>query len=217
MNGKLIATFVFTLIFISANSISFAGNDIKAPEWFEFCPSQYIDANIWTQDNIENIAKRKGTEQTKIFYCKPDGKVANVVRWITLLPALDCSLGRKIAINNWKNVLTAENENNKYWYERRIAFNDSLKTCANISKDSKALCYMKIREIENQKNYYLSQDIHNRKVENLIYRQNLQNAINSIQESNERNQINTQLQNINNNIQNTNRQLWNINNSLMQY
>lgn len=193
----IIVGLVLSALVLSVIAEAKSDDYVAQPSWSEFCPSAYLEAKILSPMEIEYMAKENGTAQTDIFYCKYHGKTARIIRGLTILPALDCWGAKKIATSTWRKRFNAENVENSYWYERKTAFKNALEGCKNLSKDSKAMCYMKVRELEIQKNAYRQQNIYNQ--ESLR-----QQSINNFNQT----QINNNLQNINNNLRNINNKIW---------
>lgn len=160
---------LFVIAILYSTLVVYATN---VPQWNEFCPQGLENPKILTEQEIDAIAKRLADEQTKILYCKYDGKTAKILRGITILPALDCYCGNRIAKSNNKKLLYITNEKNAYWLDRKNQFENELKTCEGLSNDNKAMCYLKVRELEIQKNNNLEQN-------RLLERQNY--SIQSIQ------------------------------------
>lgn len=173
---------------------------LNPPNWSEFCPYEYQHARIFSASEIESLAQESGAESSNIFYCKYHGKTAKIIRGITIIPAIDCYLLNKMNVSNWRKSYNMANVENAYWYNRRMAFENALESCKNLSNDSKVMCYLKIREIELQKNAYRQQESYNQEIVKLQRQQNYNNIYNNWQ--------------INNNLQNVNNNLRNINNSL---
>lgn len=194
------------LILIALISISlptYCSSNIQGLEWSEICPYEYLNARVLSDSEIERYAIQKGAEQSNVFYCKYHGPTAKILRTITIIPALDCWGAKKLATSNWRNQLKTENITNQYWLQRKKDFYNSLKTCENLSQETQAMCYLKIKEIELQKNNYYQQQISNQTIIN-------QNAIGNMQMGIQNmNQVDTNIQ-----LQNMNQNLYNINNNL---
>ena len=122
------------------------------PEWSNFAPAEYTNPVILSSDEINIEAQELANIKTKVFYCKSDKLYAKIIRGITILPAADCWCANKIAKSNYKTMLELENKNNAYWLERKKQFLNELSACENLSKDAKGMCYLKVSEIEYQKN-----------------------------------------------------------------
>lgn len=181
------------LIFAACTQALEGGISVSTPQWSEFSPLGYQNPTVYTDEEIEKIATLRGTKHTKILYCAPDGTTAKIIRGLTVLPALDCYLGRKIAISKWRKHLYSENLNNEYWLNRKNAFENSLSLCNALRGDTKIMCYMKVRELEIQKNAIHKQELYSE----TIIRQN------SIK--------NFELQDMNNNLRNIDNQLRQLN------
>ena len=146
--------FLIIFIFLCCSVVTHAAS---VPQWSEFCPIGYENPQIMTDEEIEIKAKLLADEQTKVFYCKSDTAIAKILRGITILPALDCYCGNKIAKSTNRERLYNENEKISYWYMRKKQFENELKTCEGLSTDGRAMCYQKVRELEIQKNNNLEQ------------------------------------------------------------
>lgn len=178
-----------SLMVISVYAIDNSG----IPKWSEFCPAEYEYPQVLSAREIETKAQDLADEKTKVFYCKSDRTVAKVVRGITVLPALDCWAGNKMAKSSFRNLLYTDNENNKYWLNRKQQFINELRTCEGMSNDGKAMCYQKVRELELKKNNDLNNNAYNQA---MLYQQ----RIRDVQQTNQMIQMNQQLQNINTNL-----------------
>lgn len=200
MKRFTIAGILILLISLTAIAETNDKNYVSTPSWSEFCPYTYLNARIFSEAEIENLAKNSGAEQTDVFYCKYHGTTAKIIRGITIIPALDCWAAKKLATSNWRKQYNNANIENTYWYERKLSFESELEGCKNLSKEAKAMCYMKVRELELQKNAYRQQDKYNQA---LLRQQAIQNSINNFNQV----QMNNNLQNINNNLRNINNKL----------
>lgn len=158
------------------------------PQWSEFCPVEYYNAQYKSTDNqtLQNLA----VIDTKKLYCHSDNKVVDVTSKILILPALDCWTATKISKSSHRSGNILFNQNLDYWYQRKQAFDLNIKTCNMADTNTRTMCYMQIREIERQKNKELVDNAYNNA---LLNQQRLQT---------------NQLMNINNN-------LYNINNTLL--
>lgn len=139
-------------------------NATNAPKWEEFCPAQYLNAQVLNPTELEELAIKNGTEKSAIFYCKPNGTTAKIIRGITIIPALDCWVGRKLAISSQRRQLKSQNVQSEYWAGRKKYFQESLKICDTLSRDNKGLCYLKTREIELQKTAQKEQKDYNDRI-----------------------------------------------------
>ncbi|MCQ2788927.1 MAG: hypothetical protein MJ229_00975 [bacterium] len=210
----LLLILIGILLYLPCHNNVKAEDNIKEPEWSEICPSEYLDAKIYSNDEIENIATSEGTRQSAIFYCKPQGKTAKIIRGITIIPAIDCWTAKKIAISNIRRQYNNANISNYYWVERKKQFYNEINTCKTLSKNEKALCYLKIREIELQKTASKQQELYNQMMLRQQTIQNFNTTMNQIETNNRLQNINNSIQQNNFHLQNTNMQLHNINNAL---
>lgn len=175
----------FLILFILLGIITTA-NATGTPKWNEFAPEGYENPIILTDEEIELKSQELADTQSKRFYCKSDSTTAKVLRGITILPAIDCFCANKISKSNHKSNLHQENKKNTYWLKRKQQFENELKTCKNLSNYEKAMCYMKIRELELQKNHNLEQKQELQSIQRQLQINNMQqNQIyNQIQQQN---------------------------------
>lgn len=67
------------------------------------------------------------------------------------------------------SFVKAERMKKNYWAERRVSFENYLKSCNKLEDDAKASCYDELRNIENQKN-----DLYRIKRKQLLYENNIE-------------------------------------------
>ncbi len=145
------------------------------PDWSDFCPAAYINPVVLSNEEIDIKAQELADKKTKIFYCKSDKIYAKILRGITILPAVDCWCGNKISKSNFRATLELENMNNQYWLDRKKQFTNEISACENLSKDAKGMCYLKVSEIEYQKNDNLKEQQKLQSIKNQLWLNNLSN------------------------------------------
>lgn len=67
------------------------------------------------------------------------------------------------------SFVKAERMKKNYWAERRVSFENYLKSCNKLEDDAKASCYDELRNIENQKN-----ELYRIKRKQLLYENNIE-------------------------------------------
>ncbi len=163
---KVLFIFIFIFSCISVYAAT-------APKWSEFCPDGFENPVILSLEEIENKAEKLAEQKTKVFYCKSDKTYAKILRGVTILPALDCWCGNKLAKSNFRQSLFYENEINSYWLNRKKQFENELSSCNGLSEDAKGMCYLKVREIEHKKNNDLKNEAALRGIQRQLFVQNL--------------------------------------------
>lgn len=96
--------------------------EVRPPEWKEFCPQAYLNSEY-----DKNVYYTYGAKE--------------VLRALSIV-------GIPWNVRNWHKHLNQQ-ENN-YWVSRRYAFKNELATCQN-EPNAQAICYLKIREMEDNK------------------------------------------------------------------
>ena len=171
-------------------------NDISGvPKWSEFCPAQYYKAQYKSID--DNELNKEAECKTKMLYCHSDNKFVDISSKVLILPAIDCWTGTKLAKSKIKKTNIEFNRNLDYWNSREKAFNANIQICNMADNSTKAMCYIKVKELEMQKNQNIINNSYN---EAMLREQRIMN-LNQAQQTNQLIQMNQNLNNINYNLQ----------------
>lgn len=155
MNKKKIFTLILILILSSLPVLSI--EKIPEPQWSEFCPKEFLNAEKIDLDSMKLAHKPKYSMPVKIL-----------ATWALLPVGIYMFCTDKGKIPNEKEILEYNNAV-EYWHTRKLSFDANVATCKAGSYSQQSLCYMKVRELELQK-----QQIELAKEANMI---NLYNAI----------------------------------------
>lgn len=117
-----------------------AVNDL-APQWGEFCPRKYEDAEYMSARNFQRTFNER---------------LAHPVAYRVFKYSI---IGLPIAISAY-NQQYAEQLRANYWVDRRDKFNNEINLCdQNSNKDNVINCYMNVRQLELTKNHEYNQQI----------------------------------------------------------
>ena len=167
----------------------------QAPQWSEFCPTLYYQAQPLPDDFIPE--KKYPTWAKTLFWSSG----------VLIYPAI---ITYPVAITDTKwrrkqrgrKIAKEYNTHLAYWQDREQHFNNAVEACKK-SKD-KAVCYAQVRQIEVQKTALLKQEEMIKQLEKQADVQALQSAATSLNQVN----MNYQLNNINNAIRMNNLRGW---------
>lgn len=185
---------ILLCILLFGSIASIASENSGVPKWSEFCPTQYYNAQYKTIDKVE--IQKEAEQMTKMLYCHSDNKFVDISSKVLILPAIDCWTGTKIAKSKIRKENTQFNQNLDYWNARKKDFEANIQTCNIADNNTKAMCYMKIRELEMQKNRDIINNSYN---EAMLREQRIMN-LNQSQQTNQLIQMNQNLNNINYNL-----------------
>lgn len=175
------------ILFLIASPV-FALTDSKGvPQWSEFCPEQYLNAEYKNYNDVDYKA------MATMPYCKSNKKWVKVVNAVTVLPAVDCWCGEQVRRSAVYKEFNSFNNNLYYWNKRKSEFDANMTTCNQMDKNGRAMCYLKVRDMEAQKNKDLEQAAYNKA---MLRQQQIMNTNQSLQLMN----INQNLNNLNNTI-----------------
>ncbi len=119
-------------------------NAIRAPRWSEFCPEEYLNKNFIDWSNLE---EREKLLQKNNRFCADKRGWVKTAKYATVLPALYCN-GERTSVENDVKYF---NTNLVYWNKRKEDFDASMGTCKDLKDDALAMCYLKVRELELQR------------------------------------------------------------------
>lgn len=126
-------------------------------------------------DEVEETLQ--DAESVPVEFVKPT-QTDNAVKPVILPPKWTdfCELGYENAVykdsNDIFNIFTfvkSERVKKNYWAERRVSFENYLKSCDALDDDAKAACYVELKKSEEQKN-----DLYRQKRKQLLYENNIQ-------------------------------------------
>lgn len=121
------------------------------PKWSEFCPPQYLNPRLLTDEEIDLLSEKQGIMKTKEFFgCKSNDDRIKKIRNISLLYADECSLFKKYFTKQAKNTFIYENMEKQYWIDRRTEFYKKINQCKKLSKKKQNSCYSELRHQEEQ-------------------------------------------------------------------
>lgn len=158
---KKIVTILILFIFVSP---VFA--EIQPPQWSEFCPPQYLNAEYIKDNTLPPIVG---------FLCACS---------LVGIPISAYDLNKKKSIND-----------NNYWVRRREAFNSRINRCKQLTSDTELMyCYLTERQkqAENDSNLRMS-ELENQQralyINQCVQHSNMQSQINNVQTQNQFNKI----------------------------
>src|SRR5574344_704904 len=193
MKKKILCLLIFTMListipaFADVKGKVSDTNKVVPPSWSEFCPSQYLNAHIIPEFQINMKAKEYCDG-----YCSSKKKWVKAVQVLTILPAYSCLASEMY----WTKRIREENEVIAYWNNRKQLFDAAVATCESAPVDAQASCYMQVRQLELQRKQLAMQ---NMQMDLMYYNARVQN-MNAINQNIQMQNINTNLNNINNNL-----------------
>jgi len=153
-------------------------NDVIAPKWSEFCPSEYLGEKPLTSQDGSKMGK-----------CHDKRVWVNVLAGITVIPALYC-IGE--GYHNQMFIIK-HNQSQAYWDNRKQRFDSAIATCVSSPIAGQAGCYMQVRQLEEQRNNQLTQNtLAQKQLQSQSY-SNLNQTLQGIQMNNSLNKINNNL------------------------
>jgi hypothetical protein len=170
---KKIFTLIMLLVFCSPVLA-----ETFQPLWSEFCPEKYLHP----QEKINKEAERTAWSISDSF--KRDLMFLTIINAPKIWKE-DMELDKAV-INNFK--IRREAPVYEYWNNRKIAFDNEIATC-NSDKNNQSLCYMQVRQLEQQKNDQLENV-------KLAERRSYHRAINNLSTQYQLNQMNANINNI---------------------
>jgi len=154
------ALFILLSYLLFINPV-FAIETINAPSWDEFCPSQFYNAEYLTPPKkrpvLELVSKLS----------------------IIGLPYAWYIDYKRIEATEYNNAIL-------YWKKREKIFNDMISNCNALDINNRVVCYMQVRQIEQQKNNQL-------KNEEIARNQAILNTFNSMLLGNQLDAINNSI------------------------
>ncbi len=142
-----------------------------APRWSEFCPSDFVDAEY------NDIPQYRPAKNDKLIAMSIIG-----------LPHI---WSKHAQYNNKVSYIQKAN----YWTQRRMIFDNEIKTCAADEKNA-TNCFMQVRQLENARNT----ELQNQLIARMQLDQQAQSNLYSVQNLLQMQQMNTNLNGINNNL-----------------
>lgn len=147
----------------------------NVPQWAEFCPAPYIDAQYVATETGPDVQKNFPITRRQQF--------------------LDRSiLFRPFVVHDLRKRVQAQRISN-YWVQRRMAFDNEIRTCSADPKNQ-SMCFMQVRQLENARNVQLENQ---RIAEIQIMQQDQNNALNFFNFL-QMQQVNSNLYGINGNL-----------------
>jgi hypothetical protein len=128
--------------------VSFAQDSGLAPKWHEFCPTHYCDAQLGDEPQYNRLG--------------------NGLAAMTIIGA------PFVARNRRKYV---EQDLSNYWARRRAAFENEIKLCES-EQTGRAMCYLQVRQMEDNKNAQYKARILQQEQVNAIRRSNISRPTN---------------------------------------
>lgn len=174
---------LIVILVISKNNVTASNYE---PSWSEFCPAKFVHAELLPDDEYIN---------RRYIHCRSQTKLAKTIRVVTVYPAIDCWLCDKTL----KWAINRENDVIGYWINRRKIFEKELDLCYS-NPQTQSECFMKVREIENNKNVQLMNQFAIKRLQDMQEVANIQNIIQSQQLNNSLYNLNNSLNNINTNL-----------------
>lgn len=130
----------------------FAYSD-NAPKWTEFCPKQFLNPKLKTDEQIQTLSKKEGEQRTKqILGCRSDNEKIKKIRDFSLLFADDCSIFADFFTKQAKKSLVHENMEKQYWIDRKSEFDKRLNQCKKLPKKNQSTCFSELRRQQLQIN-----------------------------------------------------------------
>lgn len=171
-------TLLSLIISVYLASPVIAIQQIPEPNWDEFCPQSFLNAEY----NYDTQTIKSSKSQ------------------LALLGALFGPLGLLFTSHNNGKELELYNQEVRYWKARRSSFDNMVLTCKASPIDTQAQCYLKVRELEMLQNSKRD-EINLLKEQNRIQAwHNLNSSLENIQTNQNLNNINGNLNSINNKI-----------------
>ena len=131
---------------------SFAYSDI-APRWTEFCPKQFLNPKLKTDEEIQILSQKEGELKAKQFPgCRSEGEKIKKIRDFSILFADDCSIFADFYTKQAKRSLVHENMEKQYWIDRKNDFDKSINQCKKLPKKKQSECFSQLRHKQLQIN-----------------------------------------------------------------